>query len=104
MEPATGHIHCSTHVGGHRNAEEIAEWTQDHETSLILGSLTAAQSGLFLVQFNLICIGRAAPEEGRIRNNCSPSLDCDVISQRSLFQSAAQNDRGCEFVPSTSEP
>lgn len=31
MDPGMGHIHCSTHVGGRRNAEEIAVWTQDHE-------------------------------------------------------------------------
>lgn len=74
MDPEMGHIHCSAHVGGQRNAEEIATWTRDGENSLILGSFTAAQSGRFWVGFNLIWIGRAAPEEGRIMNNTSFGL------------------------------
>lgn len=68
-----GHIHCSVHVGGQRNAEEIAVRTWDHENSLILGYFTTAQSRSILAQFNLNWIGNDDPEQCEITNNHSSS-------------------------------
>lgn len=49
--------------GQPEDAKEIALRAWDHENSLILGRFTTAQSGCFLVQFNLIWIGSDVPKE-----------------------------------------